>query len=227
MYRHYFKRIIDFCFILIAIIVLIPFLVPICILLLLSGEHKIFYIQIRVGYKNNFFKMWKFATMLNGSSDIRTDILVSGDDSRLTPVGKFLEKTKINEFPQVINVLKGNMSIVGARPLIETDFLKFSEPAKSMVYNTNPGITGIGSIIFRNEKRLLSETKMGMNNFYEEYIMPYKGELELWYQKNLSFWTDIKLIICTVWVLIFTHSELPYKIFKGLPPKPKELEVLY
>ena len=116
------------------------------------------------------------------------------------------------------------MSIVGARPQMEVDFLKFPEHVQKVIYDTNPGITGIGSIIFRDEEKWISNAQGDPHIFYKEHIAPYKGELEIWYQKNISFITDVKLIFCTVWVIIFSKSKLPFKIFKGLPEKPEDLQ---
>ncbi len=223
MYKHFFKRIIDILISLLVIIIIFPFWIPIMILLLLTGEHEVFYLQNRVGYKNKPFKIWKHATMLKNSEKMGTGSLTLRNDPRVTRIGKFLRKTKLNEIPQVINVLIGNMSIVGPRPQMKVDFLKFPEYIQKMIYNAKPGITGIGSIIFRDEEKWISNAEGDPHEFYKEAIAPYKGELELWYQKNLSFWTDIKLIFCTAWVVIFSESQLPWKIFKGLPPKPKSL----
>ena len=221
MYKNFFKRIIDFILALIALICLMPFLLPVSIILLVTGEHEILYLQKRVGYKNRYFKIWKFATMMKNSANMGTGSLTVRNDPRVTPFGRFLRKTKINELPQIANVLIGNMSIVGARPQMEVDFLKFPEHVQKVIYDTNPGITGIGSIIFRDEEKWISNAKGDPHIFYKQHIAPYKGELEIWYQKHISFITDIKLIFCTVWVIIFSESEIPFKIFKGLPKKPE------
>ena len=224
MYKHFFKRLLDFLLALLAIIIILPFWIPIMIILLLTGEHEVFYLQNRVGYKNRTFKIWKHATMLKNSEKMGTGSLTLRNDPRVTKIGKFLRKTKLNEVPQVINVLIGNMSIVGARPQMKVDFLKFPEHLQKIVYNTKPGITGIGSIIFRDEEKLTSSAD-DPHQFDKEHIAPYKGELEKWYQENISLWTDIKIVFCTAWVILFSESEMPYKIFKGLPPKPKGLKL--
>jgi lipopolysaccharide/colanic/teichoic acid biosynthesis glycosyltransferase len=142
-------------------------------------------------------------------------------------MGGFLRKTKINELPQLINMIKGDMSIVGPRPLVDKTFDPYPENVKKDIYNVRPGITGIGSIVFRDEERLLSECKSSPQEFYAKNISPYKGELELWYQKNLSSYTDFMLIFLTAWVIIFPESELHFKIFKDLPEKPNELKKSY
>ncbi len=223
MYQHFTKRLLDLLLALIALVIVLPIFIPVAIILLFTGEHEVFYLQNRVGYKNKFFKIWKHATMLKNSSKMGTGSLTVRNDPRVLPFGKFLRKTKINELPQIVNVLIGNMSVVGPRPQMEVDFKKFPEYIQKVIYNAKPGITGIGSIIFRDEEKWISECQGDPHVFYKEVIAPYKGDLEIWYQNNLTLITDIKLIFCTAWAIIFPESELPYKIFKGLPEKPEVL----
>lgn len=223
MYRFFFKRLIDITLSLLAIIVLLPFWIPICIILLLTGEHEVFYFQKRIGYKNRPFSIWKHATMLKDSEKLKGGLHTTRNDPRVLPFGAFLRKTKINELPQLINIFKGDMSIIGPRPLVDKTFTPYPQHVQDNIYNVKPGLTGIGSIIFRDEERLLSETKMDPKDFYAQHISPYKGELELWYQKNLTFLLDVELVFCTAWVIIFPESELPFKIFKELPVKPEAL----
>lgn len=219
MYKILFKRILDFILALLALIVLLPIFIPVTIGLLLTGEHYVFYFQERIGYKNKRFYIWKFATMLKNSPNMSGGVHTTRKDPRILPMGTFLRKTKINELPQLINILKGDMSIIGPRPLVDKTFDPYPEHVKKSIYNAKPGLSGIGSIIFRDEEKLLSETKMDPANFYKEFISPYKGELEMWYQKNLSFKIDILLIFLTVWVIVFSKSELPYRLFKDLPKR--------
>ena len=220
MYQHFIKRLIDIILALFALILLSLFLLPVYILLLLTGEHEVFYLQKRVGYRNSRFHIWKFATMLKASPGLGTGSLTIKDDPRVFRFGKFLRKTKINELPQIINVLIGNMSFVGPRPQMEVDFFKFSEHVQTVIYNTNPGITGIGSIIFRDEEKWISNAIGDKHEFYKKHIAPYKGELEIWYLDNLSFYTDSMLIFITVWVIISPKSNLVYSVFKSLPERP-------
>jgi lipopolysaccharide/colanic/teichoic acid biosynthesis glycosyltransferase len=219
MYKILFKRILDFILALLALIVLLPIFIPVTIGLLLTGEHYVFYFQERIGYKNKRFYIWKFATMLKNSPNMSGGVHTTRKDPRILPMGTFLRKTKINELPQLINILKGDMSIIGPRPLVDKTFDPYPEHVKKSIYNAKPGLSGIGSIIFRDEEKLLSETKMNPADFYKEFVSPYKGELEMWYQKNLSFKIDILLIFLTVWVIVFSKSELPYRLFKDLPKR--------
>lgn len=219
MYRNLLKRLIDIILALISLIILSPFIIPICIILLLTGEHEIFYHQKRVGYKNVRFRIWKFATMVKNSSSFGTGSLTIRNDPRVLPFGKFLRKTKINELPQIINVLIGNMSIVGPRPQMEEDFYKFPNQVQELIYDSKPGITGIGSIIFKDEEKWISNATGDKHEYYKKHIAPYKGELELWYQNHVSLYTDFMLIFLTAWVIVFPKSNLVYEILKDLPER--------
>jgi lipopolysaccharide/colanic/teichoic acid biosynthesis glycosyltransferase len=223
MYKYFFKYLIDFVIALVTLIIILPVLIPVCIGLLLTGEHHVFYFQKRVGYKNIPFFIWKFATMLKDSPNIGTGIHTTREDPRVLPMGHFLRKTKINELPQIVNILKGDMSIVGPRPLVDKTFDPYPDHVKQSVYNVRPGLTGIGSIVFRDEERLLSETSLAPEVFYKNHISPYKGELELWYQKHLSLYTDFMLMFLTAWVIVRPESDLVYRVFRDLPERPKEL----
>jgi lipopolysaccharide/colanic/teichoic acid biosynthesis glycosyltransferase len=211
------KRAIDFLAALILIIILSPLLLPIVILLKLTGEGYVFYFQRRIGYGNKYFDIWKFATMLKNSPNMGPGLITVRNDPRLIPLGGFLRKTKLNELPQLINVLIGNMSLVGPRPLVQKTFDAYTPEVQQKIYQSKPGITGIGSIIFRDEEYLVSNSGMEPHEYYRTVIAPYKGALELWYLKRKSLWVDIMIIFLTVWVILFPKSRLPYKVFGDLP----------
>lgn len=215
-----FKRLFDFLLAILILLILSPLLIPIVLGLRFTGEGYVFYFQKRVGFKNQLFDIWKFATMLKNSPNIGTGAITLRRDPRVLPMGGFLRKTKINELPQIINVLKGDMSVVGPRPLMPISFEQYSADVQAKIYNVKPGITGIGSIIFRDEEKLISETKLDPQEYYTRYIFPYKGALELWYQKNVSFYTDFMIIFLTAWAIIFPASNLVNKVFKDLPQRP-------
>ena len=220
MYRRYFKRWIDVVLTGVAIVVLSPLLVPVIVILLLTGEHYVFYGQNRVGYKNRTFKIWKFATMLKASPSLGTGSLTVRNDPRVFPFGRFLRNTKLNEIPQLFNILLGDMSVVGPRPQMEVDFKKFPDSVQEVIYDVVPGMTGIGSIVFRDEEKWITAHEGDKHEFYRDHIAPYKGELELWYQERLSFRTDFMLVFLTAWTIIFPESGLVHKIFRDLPPRP-------
>ncbi len=215
------KRLFDIILSLIAIILLIPIFVPIILILIITGENKVFYLQERVGFKNKKFRIIKFATMLSNSPNIGTGSLTLRNDPRVLPFGKFLRKTKINEIPQIFNIFLGDMSVVGPRPQMEVDFKKFSKKIQNHIYDVKPGLTGIGSIIFRDEEKLLSSfSGNDLHNYYKNNIAPYKGEVEVWYKDNMSFFLDIKLIFITAWVVFFPNSNIIYKVINGIPKNP-------
>ncbi|MHC1731092.1 MAG: sugar transferase [Bacteroidales bacterium] len=224
MYRKFFKRLFDIVLSGVGIVVLSPLLVPVMIILLLTGEHYIFYGQKRVGYKNRLFQIWKFATMLKASPSLGMGSLTVKNDPRVFPFGRFLRKTKLNELPQIFNILMGEMSLVGPRPQMEVDFAKYPVHVQKVIYDVNPGMTGIGSIIFRDEEKWISAHDGDKHEFYRSYIAPYKGELEIWYQEHLSFRTDFMLVFLTGWVIFFPRSELVYNIFSDLPIRPEFLD---
>jgi len=216
MYK-YVKRMMDVVLSGLALLVLSPLLVPICLALKCTGEHYVFYYQERIGYKNRKFKMVKFATMLLNSPNMSGGLHTTRKDPRVLPMGNFLRKTKINELPQLINIFKGDMSIVGPRPLVDKTFDPYPEEVKKVIYNVRPGLTGVGSIVFRDEEEILSTSSMPIEECYAKVIAPHKGALELWYLKNISLATDLKLIFLTAWVIVCPKSKLMYKLFRGLP----------
>ncbi len=220
----FLKRALDILVAAMALILLaIPFII-IAILLRLTAEGEVFYLQDRVGYKNKTFRIWKFATMLKNSPNMLTGSLTLRNDPRVTTVGKFLRMSKINELPQVVNVLKGDMSLVGPRPQMLRDFLAYPKEVQRVIYDVQPGITGIGSILFRDEEKLLSSSPLNPHDFYREHIAPYKGALELWYQQHASLGTDLKIIFITAWEILFPHSGLAFRIFRNLPARPAALD---
>ncbi len=212
------KRLADIFASMIFIVLTCPLWIIISILLKLSGEGRIFYIQPRIGFRNQPFGIWKFSTMIEGSPHMETRDYTLRDDPRVTTVGKYLRQTKINEFPQVINVLKGEMSWVGPRPLMKRSFDRYNPEIQKKIYSVLPGITGIGSVIFRDEESLLLHRgEMDTDEFYRRVINPYKGRLELWYIEHQSFTTDLLILFLTLWVIPFPHSHLPYYVFPSLP----------
>lgn len=214
------KRLMDIFVSLIALTVLaIPFLIVI-VTLRLTGEGKVFYLQDRVGYKGKHFKVYKFITMRENSENMGSGTITVRNDPRVLPVGRILRKTKINELPQIINVLKGDMSLVGWRPLVPKGFNDYPQHIKDNIIDVKPGLTGIGSIIFRDEEAIVTEAGLqGKDLFqcYREDILPHKGALELWYRDHQSFWLDIKIIFATAYVVLFSNSTAYFKWFKGLP----------
>ena len=219
------KRLFDLTIAVLSLLLLFAPMILVMIILKFTGEGEIFYLQKRLGYLNNEFKIIKFATMVKNSPNIGTGSLTLRGDPRVLPFGNFLRKSKINELPQIFNVIIGNMSIVGPRPQMKVDFDKFPPKKRNEIYKSKPGITGIGSIIFRDEEKWISNFNGDKHEFYKNKIAPYKTDVELWYYKNQSMFVDVKLVILTAWVIIFPNSDFVERIFKSLPKKPSYLQI--
>lgn len=214
------KRALDVVVSGLALVVLTPLLSPVMLALRFTGEGEVFYRQKRVGYRNTNFGIWKFATMLKDSPNLGTGSLTVRGDSRVTPVGRSLRATKVNELPQLINVLTGDMSFVGPRPQVQVDYDGYPPHVREHIYDVRPGVTGIGSIVFRDEERLLSKPGIDPRAFYRDEIAPFKGELEMWYLERRSFWLDARLVFLTAWVVVRPGSDVVYRSFKDLPARP-------
>jgi lipopolysaccharide/colanic/teichoic acid biosynthesis glycosyltransferase len=218
----FFKRFCDIFLSSILLIILSPLLIPIIVGLKLTGEGYVFYKQERIGYKSKKFSILKFATMLKDSPNMLGGIITTKKDPRITPMGGFLRKSKINELPQLFNILLGDMSFVGPRPVMPISFNAYPEDVQTVIYNVKPGLTGIGSIIFRDEEELITLVKKKGEDpweFYISKIYPYKGEVEKWYQANYNFFVDIKIIFITAFVIFFPESSIVYNSFKSLPKR--------
>ena len=214
------KRLLDIAVSLFAIVILTPILIPVAIILRFNAEGYVFYFQDRIGLNRVNFRIIKFATMLKNSPNIGSGSITLSDDWRVTKPGKFLRRTKINELPQIVNILKGDISLVGPRPLVTKTFTAYNEEVQAKIYNVKPGLTGIGSIIFRDEESIISAiTDEDPHEFYKRIIAPYKGELEMWYQEHNSFFLDLQLIFMTAWVVVVPTSKLYEKWFKDLPKR--------
>jgi lipopolysaccharide/colanic/teichoic acid biosynthesis glycosyltransferase len=219
MYK-FFKRSLDIVVSFVVLIILLPFFIPIIIILRFTAEGEIFYLQERIGINNSKFPIFKFATMLKNSMNMGSGSITLQNDFRVTFIGKFLRKTKINELPQIVNILKGDMSLVGPRPLVAKTFSAYNEDVQSNIYKVKPGVTGIGSILFRDEESIISAvSNEDPFEFYKRIIAPYKGEVEMWYQKNASFYLDIQLILMTAWVILFPKTRIYEKWFQDLPKR--------
>ena len=216
------QRFFDIFFSGLAIVVLAPLMLPVMLILRLTGEGEIFYRQIRVGRGGNNFAVLKFATMLKDSPSIGAGEITLKEDPRILPFGKFLRKTKLNELPQLINILVGDLSVVGPRPQVPNTFAQYPETAKKDISRVPPGLSGIGSIVFRDEERYL-DNQADPHAFYREVIIPYKAELERWYVRNRTLRNYFLLIALTAWVVMFPRSGPVWRVFSDLPQPPAEL----
>ncbi|MBQ9205631.1 MAG: sugar transferase [Treponema sp.] len=216
-------RFFDILFSGIAIIILLPFMIPIIIGLKLTGEHDIFYKQERIGKGGKPFDVLKFATMLRNSPNMAGGVLTQKDDPRILPMGKFLRKTKINELPQLVNIFIGQMSVIGPRPQAKRHYDLYSDEVKATIDTVAPGLSGLGSVAFRDEEDMLNAVS-DRDHFHDTIIAPYKGALEVWFVHHRSIGVYFKLIWLTVLAVIKPSSKAWMTAFKDLPPVPTELE---
>jgi lipopolysaccharide/colanic/teichoic acid biosynthesis glycosyltransferase len=213
------KRFFDIFFALIILLVSSPFWLSIVIILAMFGNQKVFYFQKRVGKNNKPFYLWKFQTMTPHKETTGNGLLSIKDDSRVTKLGRYLRKTKLDEIPQLVNILRGEMSFVGPRPLIYTWFKMYDSDIQKRIYISTPGLTGVGSLVFRNEETLLANCGINPHEFYKNTILPYKGICEIWYLEHRNIFIDIKLLALTVIMPFLQKNTDETKWFKGLPKK--------
>ena len=216
-------RFFDILFSLIALLLFSPLLLVIVITLRLTGEGEVFFLQERIGKCGKNFKLFKFATMLKNSPNIGTGTVTMSGDPRVLPVvGVFLRKTKINELPQLLNIFLGDMSVIGPRPLTAQTYEAYSESTQSLIKQVRPGLSGVGSIIFRNEEEIMQGSTASVD-FYANVIAPYKGALEEWFVSNKSLYVYFLAIFVTAWAVLIPRTKIAWRVFKDLPKPPSEL----
>lgn len=193
------KRIFDFSFALIGIIILLPLFLIIGLLIKLDNPGSVFFRQVRIGQFGREFYIYKFRTMVVNAEFLGKQLTVA-NDRRITRVGKFLRKFKLDELPQLINVLKGDMSLVGPRPEVPR-YVALYRDEQRQILKIRPGITDLASIQFRNENEMLANA-YNYEDVYIQKIMPKKLELNMQYiaQANLAF--DLLIIFKTLWCVL-------------------------
>lgn len=190
----FLKRLFDIVASFCGIVILFPLIVIVSILIKLTSKGPVLFKQIRVTKNGKLFKIYKFRTMRENSEGNKQ--ITVGNDSRITGIGHILRKTKLDELPQLFNVLKGEMSLVGPRPEVPK-YVELYTKEQREILKVSAGITDYASIYFSNESELLGEAE-NPEEFYIKKIMPYKIELNKKYIKEIGIVTDIKLIILTI-----------------------------
>jgi lipopolysaccharide/colanic/teichoic acid biosynthesis glycosyltransferase len=216
------QRFFDLLFATAALVALAPLLIVVMVILRLTGEGDVFYRQERVGLGGRCFGLLKFATMLRASPSIGAGEITVKDDPRVLPFGRFLRKTKINELPQLWNVVIGDLSLVGPRPMVPKTFAVYPPAAQETLNTVRPGLSGVGSIVFRDEETLLA----GLDDprgFYDREIIPYKAGLECWYVAHRSQRMYFEVILLTLWVVLTRNSTLAWRVWPSLPRPPMTL----
>lgn len=215
----------DLLFSLAALMLFSPLLLVVVIALQFSGEGEVLYRQVRIGKKGCEFYLLKFVTMMKNSPAMGSGELTLPNDSRVLPLGRILRKTKINELPQLLNIVSGDLSLIGPRPQTRR-YYNYYHPSDRVWINTiRPGLSGVGSIIFRDEESLLSKVADPVD-FDDQVITPYKGQLERWFAMNQSVSLYFELIFITALVVLMPSSRLYQGLLRRLPPPPAALSKL-
>jgi lipopolysaccharide/colanic/teichoic acid biosynthesis glycosyltransferase len=217
------ERFFDIIFSGIALLALSTLLVPIVLMLRFSGEGEVFFLQDRIGKDGVTFKLFKFATMLKDSPNLGTGTVTMKGDPRVLPIGKILRKTKINELPQLLNIFFGHMSVIGPRPLTAQTFGSYSLSTQEIVKQVRPGLSGVGSVVFRGEEEIMHGATASVD-FYNNIIAPYKGTLEEWFVSNKGLYVYFMAIFITVWAVLVPSTKIVWQVFKDLPEPPSELK---
>ncbi|CCQ53681.1 sugar transferase [Crocosphaera watsonii] len=193
------KRLFDITVSFLGLMLTVLFLIPICVLIWLQDFHSPFYIAPRVGKDGKIFKMVKLRSMIIDADKTGVDS-TSSQDKRITPIGRFVRAYKLDEIPQLWNVLKGEMSFVGPRPNVKREVDLYTE-IESNLLTVQPGITDISSIVFSDLNDILKNSQ-DPNLDYNQLVRPWKSRLSLVYVENQSFWLDIRLIFLTAVALV-------------------------
>jgi lipopolysaccharide/colanic/teichoic acid biosynthesis glycosyltransferase len=187
-----------------GLVLLTPLLAAVAVIILLDDGWPIFFSQPRVGKRGKMFQIHKFRTMRAGSQG---SVVTAAGDARVTQAGATLRKHKLDELPQLFNVLMGDMSLIGPRPEVP-EHVQFEAPLWQAVLQVRPGITDLATLLYRDEEKLLGESG-DPNTFYRESVLPAKLLLNLAYLLSRSFWRDLQLIFLTIRYSLFAEGFDP------------------
>ncbi len=214
------RRLFDILISGLTLVLLAPLYLLIMGILRCTGEGEVFFLQDRMGQGGRLIRLTKFATMLKASPTMGARDITVRNDPRVLPFGKFLRSSKLNELPQFWDVLTGKMSLIGWRPLLPAGFADYPQDVQAELLQIKPGLTGIGSLAFRDEEAIVARAEnegRDLRCCYREEIMPYKGALEVWYVRNRGFWTDFKILAGTAIAVLVPKWRGYRQWFQGLP----------
>lgn len=201
------KRTLDVAVAALLLVALSPIALLIAAILAFTGDRQVLYGQTRVGRKRREFRMFKFVSMRGGGNDEGGGKLTLPGDPRVLPFGRFLRQTKLNELPQLFNVIKGDMSLVGPRPQPPEIFAYYTEEDQQAIAAVRPGVTGVGSVVFRDEERMLQESPLPPQECHRDVFAPRKAQLETWYVGHQSLALDLKLMVLTAIAIIAPNGR--------------------
>jgi len=187
-----------------GLVILMPVLFALAVLILWHDGPPVFFSQMRVGRRGKLFRIWKFRTMHPGSEG---SVITAVGDGRVTRVGAALRRCKLDELPQLFNVLKGDMSLVGPRPEVP-ECVQLEAPIWQAVLQVRPGVTDLATLLYRNEEKLLGMSS-DPNALYRETVLPAKLVLNLGYLRSRSIWRDLRLIYLTIRYSLFPERFDP------------------
>ena len=191
------KRLFDIIFSFLGLILVLPLLLLLAVLIKRESPGPVFYRGVRIGKGGRLFRIFKFRSMVENAEELGGPS-TAGGDSRLTKIGKFLKKYQLDELPQLINVLRGEMSLVGPRPEVKPYIDMLPEEQKNVILSIKPGMTDLASLWNFHESEVLKSSP-DPEKAYLEKIRPEKIRLQLEYVKNCSFWLDLKIVFKTIW----------------------------
>ena len=192
------KRLCDIICSLAGILIFAPLMLAVALIIKLTSAGPVLYAQARVGLHEKIFYVYKFRTMVDKAETLGSSV-TTGIDPRIMPIGRFLRKTKLDELPQLFNVLKGDMSFVGPRPDVLEITAKYT-PEMRQIFTMRPGITSVATLHFRHEEVILSKVP-DPDRFYDDVVVPLKVELAMEHVRRHSFWFDFSILFLTLWVL--------------------------
>ena len=194
-----------------GLLVLSPLLLAVAAAIVVASGLPVFFRQARVGRRGVVFSLLKFRSMKTAAAGAG---ITGAGDARVTPMGRFLRKYKLDELPQLWNVLVGDMSLVGPRPEVPK-FVDSNNPAWRAVLSVRPGITDLASLLYRNEEEMLVGVA-DVEDYYRRVILPVKLALNIEYQSARTLWTDLKLVAFTIWYSVFPSEPDPRRIRRAL-----------
>lgn len=207
-----------------ALMLFLPIFCFIALILKFSDDGEIFYQQARIGKDGKKFNVIKFATMKKNSPMIGSGLITAKNDPRIFRFGRILRKTKLNELPQLYNVLVGEMSLIGPRPLSQIGYDIYDTKTREKIVTVTPGLSGVGSIVLRDEEEILQRVDIDPVQFYTHEVSRVKGDLECWYIENRSMKINLILILCTIDKVLRPKSRLIYVVCPNMPRIPMSLQ---
>ena len=202
------KRLFDMISSLFGLMIFAPLMIAIAVIIKLTSKGPVFYSQVRSGLHQKAFYVYKFRTMVDQADKIGTSV-TTGTDPRITPIGRILRKTKLDELPQLFNVLRGDMSFVGPRPDVPEITMDYT-PEMKRIFLVRPGITSLATLHFRHEEEILAKVD-NPDQFYDDVVVPLKVELAMEHARRNSFFFDLSVLLKTVWVLLPLGKIWPIK----------------